>query len=119
LKQIPFGRLKAAIVMQDNSTKYLIDLLGKRNCKGKPQNEIEKIAAYLNRHDQHSSHGQGIFLNDLKGKLNISDLHQDKELEDKVLSIYHTATILFQKTTAQKIIINHLGRAHINNYTPS
>jgi len=119
LKQIPFGRLKAAIVMQDNSTRYLIDLLVKRNCKDKTPQEIETIANYLNRHDQHSSHGQGIFLNDLQGKLNVFDLHQEKDFEDKVLSIYHTATILFQRTSAQKIIINHLGRAHINNYTPS
>jgi len=119
LKQIPFGRFKAAIVMQDNSNKYLVDLLKKRNCKNKTSQEIEDIANFLNRHEQHSSHGQGIFLNDLQGKLNVSDLHQDKDFEDKILTIYHIATILFQKTTAQKIIINHLGRSHINNYSPN
>lgn len=119
LKQIPFGKFKAAIVMQENSLRYLIDLLGKRNCKGKSPEEIKGIANFLNRHDQHSSHGQGVFLSDLIGKLTISNLHSNKEFEDKVLSIYHTATILFQRTAAQKIIINHLERTHINNYNPS
>lgn len=119
LKQIPFGKFKAAIIMQKNSFKYLMDILKKRNCRCKSPQEIEEIANFLNRHEQHSSHGQGIFLSDLVGKLNVSDLHTDKVFEDKVLSIYHTATILFQRTSAQKIIISHLGRTHVNNYNPS
>jgi len=117
LKQISFGRIKAAENMDKNSLKYLKELLKRRNCKNLKDSEIHELAEFLNSGKKHSSHGRGISLNDaIDMKLNVKNLRIDKNLEDKVLSIYHAASILFEKTLVQKIIINQLGKRYINNY---
>lgn len=115
LKQIPFGRLSAAETMRDNTLRYLKDLLKMRNCPDKNDGQIEKIARFLNNPSDHSSHGKGISLKEaMDKKLNVKDLRKDKELEDAILSIYHSAIILFEKTKVQKVIINNKGRRYIN-----
>ncbi len=118
LKQIPFGQIKAARTMMENSLKYLVELLQKRNCQNKSLGDIKKIANFLNSHEKYSSHGEGITLDDIKDKLTAKDLSKDKDLEDAVLSIYHSAIILFERTIAQKIVINNHKRRYINNYSP-
>ncbi len=118
LKQVPFGKLKAAENMKDNSLKYLKTLLKERNGKNKKPEEIDKLAKFLNSHEDHSSHGKGISLDmAIEKGLNVTDLRTDKELEDLVLSIYHSVIVLFQRTTAQKIIINNTKRRYINNFS--
>lgn len=119
LKLVSFGMLKAAETMRENSFLYLQDLLKKRNCKDKSKEEIERAAEFINGRQKPVPHGQGISLekaNELG--LNVKDLHSDKELEDRVLSVYHSAIILFQKTIAQKVIMNHNRLKYINNYSP-
>lgn len=118
LKLIPFGIRESVETMNDNSQKYLEWLLVQRNCPKKSPTDIHKIASYLNNMEKHSSHGEGI---DLKKAdelgLNVKDLHEDKKLEDAVLSIYHTASIIFEQTPMQKIIANHDEKRYINNYS--
>jgi len=46
LTKVPFGKLKAAENMRDNSFKYLVDLLKTRNCRDKKDNKIESIAKF-------------------------------------------------------------------------
>lgn len=117
LRQIPFGRLKAAQNMNENSKLYLTKLLAKRNCKNKSENDIRKISEFLNSGKSHSSHGRGISLKDaVENGLNAIDLRKEKDLEDAVLSIYHSAIILFEKTSVQKFILNNIGRRYINNF---
>ncbi|MDY6854519.1 MAG: S49 family peptidase [Thermodesulfobacteriota bacterium] len=118
LSKVPFGKLKAAENMRENSFKYLVDLLKTRNCWNKKDDEIDLIAKFLSSHEGHSSHGRGISLKDAKEiGLNVFDLREQKETEDIVLSIYHAAIILFNKTVAQKIIINNKKSRYINNYS--
>ena len=118
LSKVPFGKLKAAENMKDNSFKYLVDLLKTRNCHGKSDDEIELIAKFFNSHEGHSSHGRGISLKAAKKiGLNVFDLREQKEIEDIILSIYHAAIVLFQKTAAQKVIINNKKSKYINNYS--
>lgn len=118
LKQISFGRIQATENMKKNALKYLIDLIKKRNCKNLDITKRGEIADFLNNPSSHSSHGKGIGLLDAKKiGLNVFDLRKEKKLQDLVLSIYHSAIILFQKTTSQKIIINNLGKKYINNYS--
>jgi len=118
LKQIPFGRISAAEIMRDNTLKYLKDLLKIRNCSNKSEKQIDKIAEFLNDPSEHSSHGKAVSLKEaIDIKLNVKDLRKDKKLEDAVLSIYHSAIILFEKTSAQKIIVNNKNRRYINNYS--
>ena len=120
LEQIPFGLYDSIITMRDNSNRYLKELLLKRNCKNKTEEEVDKIVKLLNTHSKHSSHGKGISLTLARDELqlNIKNLHSFKELEDRVLSVYHAATILFQQTQIQKIIINNNGKKFIVQ-TPS
>jgi hypothetical protein len=118
LGKVPFGKLKAAENMKDNSFKYLVDLLKERNCKTKNDAELEPIAKFFNSHEGHSSHGRGISLKAAKGiGLNVFDLREQKDIEDIILSIYHAAIIFFQKTAAQKIIINNKKSKYINSYS--
>ena len=101
-----------------SSDKYLVDLLKTRNCRDKKNDKIESIAKFLNSHEGHSSHGRGISLKDAKEiGLNVFDLREQKETEDIILSIYHAAIVLFQKTAAQKIILNNKKSKYINNYS--
>jgi hypothetical protein len=83
-----------------------------------PFGKLKSIAKFLNSHEGHSSHGRGISLKDAKEiGLNVFDLREQKETEDIILSIYHAAIVLFQKTAAQKIIINNKKSKYINNYS--
>lgn len=118
LKKIPFGIIKNAENIQNNSLNYLKELLKQRNCKDKTDRIISDAAEYLSSHEKHSSHGSGISLNIVRNNLQLTvhDLSKDKELEDAVLSIYHAASIMFDRTPVQKIIINHMGRAYLNKY---
>lgn len=105
--------------MRDNSFVYLQELLRKRNCKEKSQEEINKAAEFINGRILAVPHGQGISLAKAQELgLCVKDLHADKELEDRVLSVYHSAIIMFQKTAAQKIIMNQNELKYINNYAP-
>lgn len=117
LKQIPFGKLKAIENMKNNALDYVKSLLETKNCRGKEASEIEDNAKFLSSHEGHSSHGKGISLKDVEGRLNVKDLRSDKILEDLVLTIYHSATLLFQNSHTQKIIINNKDRRYINSYT--
>lgn len=120
LKLVPFGMLKAAETMRENSFLYLQDLLKKRNCRNKNKEEIRQAAEFINGRAKPGPHGQGISLEKaIELKLSVKNLHSDKELEDRILSVYHSAIILFQKTIAQKIIMNHNRLKYINNYSPS
>lgn len=82
------------------------------------QKEIEETASKLNSMEPFSSHGEGInFKQAHEIGLNVKSLHDEKELEDAVLSIYHTASIIFEQTTIQKIIANHIEKRYIVKYS--
>jgi len=113
LNQVPFGLYKSIENTKVRSKEYLRELLKIRNCKNKNDQELESIVEFLNTQKSHSTHGSGICFKDVKGKLNVVDLRSDKDLEDKVLSIYHSAIILFEKTTIEKIIVNNKGKRYL------
>ncbi len=71
-----------------------------------------KIATFLSNHKEFKTHGRHI--NRDKAKeigLIIEDLEEDQELQDLVLSIFHSSTHTFGATSAVKIIENHKGKA--------
>ncbi|GAI15319.1 unnamed protein product, partial [marine sediment metagenome] len=45
--------------------------------------------------------------------LEIGNLEDDQDLQDLVLSVFHTTTHTFNATPAVKIIENHLGKAFV------
>ena len=116
LKTVPFGQIVSIETMVMNSYDYLKEMLNKKNCAGKSSEEIEKIANFFSSHFQHSSHSRGLSLNEVKKiGLNVENLSDNKDLEDKVLSIYHIITIIMQETPAVKIIANHQGKKFVVN----
>jgi len=120
INQIPLGQLKAIQTMVDNSLVYLKELLGKRNCKGKTAPQIDNLAKFLNSHSEYSSHGQGISFDNAKDKgLNVKNIAEEKKLEDAVLSVYHSAIILFERSAAQKVIVNDRKKRYVSNYSPN
>ena len=120
LGKVPFGIRQAVETIQVNSVKYLKELLKKRNCREKSEHQIDEIAKVLCSHEGYSSHGQGICLTDVKDKLYVNDLRRDKKLENLVLSVYHSAIIMFERIkNLQKIIINNKNRRYIVQYSPN
>ncbi|MEC9491124.1 SDH family Clp fold serine proteinase [Flexistipes sp.] len=118
LKQIPFGLINSAEIMEKNSKQYLVDILSKRLCKNSDKESIGRLADFLNSNKHHSSHGSGINLETAKEKgLNVEDLGKDKLLEDKVLTIYHTMSLIYQKTPITKIIANSTRKNFLNTFS--
>jgi hypothetical protein len=77
------------------------------------------IAAYFNRAEQHRSHGRRIDRSEAKSQgLNIEDLETDAELQDIVLTIYHLATLTFEKSPAVKFIWSDRGQLWVKNVGP-
>ena len=64
----------------------------------------------------HNSHGKRI---DRKAAAEVGviteELEKDQELQDAVLTVYHIATILFEKSRASKIIGNNKGNFWVKN----
>jgi hypothetical protein len=119
IEKVPIGLIDSLEIMIKNSEKYLVELLSVKNCKDKDCETIKKIAQTLNTHSHHSSHDKGISLKEAKELgLNVKDLREDKELEDKVLSVYHAITVLFLKTPVTKIIANNLQKRFIMQVPP-
>jgi len=74
-----------------------------------------KIANMLADHSFFKSHGRHIGREQAKKKyeLKIRNLEDDQDLQDLVLSVFHSTTHTFNATPAVKIIENHLGKAFV------
>ncbi len=81
--------------------------------------KAEEVAAYFNRAQQHRSHGRRIDRVEAKSQgLNIGDLEADSDLQDIVLTIYHLATLTFEKSPAVKFIWGDNGQLWVKNLGP-
>lgn len=75
------------------------------------QNIIQSLG-----HAMTLSHSRHIHMEDLKKMgLTIEPLEDDQELQDKVLSVHHAATISVSQTNATKIIENNNGKSFIQS----
>lgn len=110
IKAIPFGMYQSIRTMIDNSQRDLEELLKTRMLENDNDKDAKatEIANYLNKGDTHTSHGKGINIKTAADKgLKVKNLHDEKEMEDLVLTIYHICSRLFETSQVQKIIINH------------
>lgn len=79
-----------------------------RNCEEKRGKEI---AEWLGNFEEHKTHGRPINYDLAKEKgLNVKRLEDDQELQDKVLSVYHSTLLTFDVTDCVKIIENQHGK---------
>lgn len=80
----------------------------------------QKIADALGEHGVHLTHGRPLgkeYLRDELG-LEIDNLEDDQELQDRVLTVYHAFMHTFMGTGAAKLIENHVGRAWVKMVRP-
>jgi len=77
------------------------------------------VAAYFNRSERHRSHGRRIDRAEGRSQgLNIEDLESDSELQDIVLTNYHIATLIFEKSPAVKYIASDNGQLWVKSLAP-
>ena len=48
--------------------------------------------------------------------LTVEALEDDQDFQDEVLTAYHLLTIVFEQTTAVKIVRNHNGQSWVKNF---
>lgn len=84
-----------------------------KNLRNKSE-KAQEVSQWFANHHNFKSHGRHISREDLKDRLNITDLENDDTLEDLSLSVFHATTLMFSGTPTAKIIENHLGRAFIS-----
>ena len=81
--------------------------------------KAQQIADYLSQADEHKTHGRPLGLEALiEQGLKIIKLEEDQELQEKVLSVFHAATLTFRITPCIKIIENHLGKGVFTQSVP-
>lgn len=71
----------------------------------------KKIAEWLGKATNHKTHGRPIPYNIAKSEgLNVIELESDPELQEKVLSVFHSAIVSIEVTTCIKMIENQNGK---------
>ncbi|QXJ31844.1 SDH family Clp fold serine proteinase [Saccharolobus shibatae] len=116
IQQYPPGILEEARNALELTKKLGREWLVKYMFKGDADAEkkAERIVNYLSDHKELKSHATPISRDKLKELgLKITDLENDQNLQDLILSVYHITRITFQLTTAHKIVENSNGRAFI------
>lgn len=115
------GGCKQAI---DWSRKMVNGWLLKNMCKeekdGKSsEQQVRTIIDIFADHTKQKSHGRHISREECKNAgLNITNLEDNQDLQDAVLTTHHAFMHTFSNSTAVKIIENHNGIAYIENSTP-
>lgn len=110
LQQYPAAFMKTAIDAINLSGQLLEEWLG--TCMFDANNKddkliINRIVNSLNEHDKSKTHGRHLSADKCKQLgLKITQLEDDSELQDIVLSIHHSYMIAFDSSSAVKIIEN-------------
>lgn len=81
----------------------------------KANQKAKTVADNLSQYKEFKSHGRHINRDQAKhhGLEKISNLEDDKKLQNHVLSVFHATIHTFNGTQAVKIVENHLGKAFV------
>lgn len=75
-----------------------------------------QIAKHFNDAGVHKSHGRRIDREEARTHgVKVLDLEEEQALQEAVLTAYHLATIIFQKSPAAKLIASMSGKIYVNN----
>ena len=100
------------------SEKMVESWLENNMCQANPDS-VDKILKTFSDHKKQKSHARHISVSDCKkAGLAIVDLEEDQDLQDAVLTTHHVFMHTFSRTTAVKIIENHMGIAYIEASRP-
>lgn len=79
--------------------------------------EGKKVARFFNDAASHKSHGRRIDRQIAKQQgVIVEDLEDTQRLQEEVLSAYHLATIVFEKSPAVKLLVSHTNRLWLKNF---
>lgn len=79
--------------------------------------QAEVVAEYFNSERIHLQHGRRIGLEECANKgLTVEALEDDQDFQDEVLTAYHLLTIVFEQTTAVKIVRNNNGQSWVKHF---
>ena len=72
--------------------------------------KAEEAAKRLANADENLTHGRPLGIGKLKSwGLKVKPLESNQRLQDAVLSVFHAATVVFEKDDAVKLVVNHSG----------
>jgi len=99
---------------------WIMKYMLKDSSKKAKELKARGIAKYLSDHNNFKSHAKRIGLNELREikalrPINVLDLREDPELQNRVLGLYHAISLTFGISTAYKIFENTSGMALIRN----
>ncbi|MEI6883558.1 MAG: ATP-dependent Clp protease proteolytic subunit [Bacteroidota bacterium] len=112
LKNLPHGILDICKNTTDLSIEKVKLWLCSFMFKNEPDCDVKanKIATWLGTASNHKTHGRPIPLNIAKDQgLKIVELESDQELQDKVLSVFHSSIVTIEVTNCIKLIENQNG----------
>jgi len=118
LQSLGPGLLQEAQNALDYSETMVAGWLQKRMFSGNPDAKrlAEKVASYFNKASLHKSHGRRIDKAEARDQgVVVEDLESTQELQEAVLTAYHLATIIFEKSPASKLLFSNHGRQWIKN----
>lgn len=79
--------------------------------------QAEYVAEYFNSEDVHLNHGRRIGVEECASVgLTVERLEEDQDLQDEVLTVYHLLTIVFEQSTAVKVVRNHRGQGWVKHF---
>ncbi|MDD9872981.1 MAG: serine protease [Deltaproteobacteria bacterium] len=94
------------------SEKKVSQWLNEYMFNGRKPNPAESIAKWLADAPQHRTHGRPLGIDLLKSKgLHMKALEADQEMQDLVLSVFHSTMITFEVSNCVKLVENHKGKA--------
>ena len=80
----------------------------------------KSIARHFNDASSHKSHGRRIDRNEARSMgVIVEDLEDSQELQEQVLTAYHLATILFEKSAIAKLIMTSHEQNWLKQWMPS
>lgn len=74
------------------------------------KNKADEVAGKLANADENLTHDRPLNIEKLKSwGLKVKPLESDQQFQDAVLSVFHAATVVFEKDNAVKLVVNHSG----------
>lgn len=118
LSNLGFGRLHEAKEAQKHSqsivTQWLAQWMFGEKSKKIALQKAKKAAGYFTNAGKHKSHGKRIDREDAsRQELTIESLEENQDLQEAVLTAYHIAVMIFERTPTTKFIANHAGNRWI------
>jgi len=113
LDAFPAGLLKQCEYAKKLSEEKVADWLQRYMFRDRPDREALAlmVSAWLAKTDEHKSHGRPIMLDlALERGLKVEILEDDQQLQELVLSVFHSTVATFETTACAKLIENQNGR---------